>query len=144
MILGHRIRLVPTRSQEIYFRQACGVAGFASNWGLAERQRRLAAGEPASEAAIRRGLNAVKGAEFPWMREVGKCIPQHAIRNLGRAYAEYFRLRGRPELGKRINPPRFKRKGTRDAFRADNGTERRRFPALKARGRRIKIPRIGW
>jgi len=78
------------------------------------------------------------------MREVGKCAAQHAIRNLGRAYASYFSDSRNPGKRRPANRPHFKRKGVRDAFRADNGTEKRRFHALKAQGKRIKIPRIGW
>ncbi len=45
MILAHKIRLDPTRKQEIYFRKASGTARFVYNWGLAEWQRRYQAGE---------------------------------------------------------------------------------------------------
>jgi len=47
--LAHRIRLVPTADQEVYFRKACGVARFAYNWALAEwkRQYKAAKADPA-------------------------------------------------------------------------------------------------
>ncbi len=90
MILAHRIRLVPTADQESYFARACGVARFAYNWALAEWQRQYAAGEKPSEAALRKQLNALKHEQFPWMREVTKNAPQQGIKNLGRAYANFF------------------------------------------------------
>ena len=90
MILAHRVRLVPTLAQEISFRRACGVARFAYNWALAEWQRQYAAGEKPSEAGLRKQLNALKDGQFPWMREVTKNAPQQGIKNLGRAYANFF------------------------------------------------------
>ncbi len=83
MILAHRVRLVPTPPQEERFRQACGVARFAYNWGLAEWRRRYAAGEKPSEVVLRKALNAIKHEQFPWMAEVTKNAPQQAIKNLG-------------------------------------------------------------
>jgi putative transposase len=44
MILAHRVRLVPTREQEIYFRRASGVARFAYNWALAQWRQEYVAG----------------------------------------------------------------------------------------------------
>jgi hypothetical protein len=65
MILAHRIRLVPTLEQEIYFRRACGVARFAYNWALAEWKRQYDAGTKPSEVALRKALNAIKDDQFP-------------------------------------------------------------------------------
>jgi putative transposase len=81
MILAHRIRLVPTLEQEVYFRRACGVARFAYNWALAEWKRQYDAGTRLSEVALRKALKAIKYDQFPWMREVS-VLQQH-----GRALA---------------------------------------------------------
>ena len=89
-MLAHRVRLDLTPAQEEYFRRACGVARFAYNWALEEWQRQYRAGEKPSEAALRKRLNAIKDAQFPWMREVTKTAPQQAIKNLGRAYSNFF------------------------------------------------------
>ena len=45
---AQRIELDPTVVQIQYFKQACGVARFAYNWGLAEWQRQYLAGEKPS------------------------------------------------------------------------------------------------
>ncbi|HET6275608.1 MAG TPA: RNA-guided endonuclease TnpB family protein [Candidatus Cybelea sp.] len=137
MTLAHRIRLVPSADQEAYFRKACGVARFAYNWALAEWQRQHAASKHPNEIAMRRSLNAVKHEQFPWMREVTKNAPQQAIKNLGRAYANFF--------AKRSKYPLFKKKGkSRDAFRADNGCDTRHPDAVLVDGKRAKLPVIGW
>src|SRR6185312_3272603 len=84
----------------------------------------------------------------PWMREVTKNAPQQAIKNLGYAYEEYWRSLQRARRGeiswKRVNKPRFKRKGAHDSFRADNGPCKGRRDAVRTCGRRIKLPCIGW
>ena len=64
-------------------------------------------------ASLRRELNAIKKAEYPWMLEVGKCAPQQAIKNLGTAFNRFFKKQG--------GYPKFKKKGEHDSFRCDNG-----------------------
>jgi putative transposase len=148
VILAHRIRLDPTTAQEARFTRACGVARFAYNWGLAEWRRQYAAGERPSEIALRKRLNALKNGCFPWMREVSKNVPQQAIKNLGRAYTNFFGDLTKYRRGeipwKRVRAPRFKKKGRNDAFRADNGPDKRRPDAVTSAGRRVKLPLIGW
>lgn len=112
--LAHRIRLDPTADQVAYFGRACGVARFAYNWAVAESRRQHAAGARPSETALRRQLNAIKREQFPWMAEVGKCVPQHAIKHLGRAYANFFEDLAKYRRGalrwKRVRVPQVQEK----------------------------------
>lgn len=149
MILAHKIRLVPNAEQALYFARACGTARFAYNWALAEWRRRYAVGEKPSEIALRKALNAVKHEQFPWMREVTKNAPQQAIKNLGRAYANFLddlkRYRRGEIAWKRVRPPKFKKKGkTRDSFRADNGPDSQHPDAVQVQGKAVRLPLIGW
>jgi putative transposase len=148
MILAHRIRLVPTAAQESYFVRACGVARFAYNWALAEWQRQYAAGEKPSEAALRKQLNALKPEQFPWMLEVTKNAAQQGIKNLGRAYDNFFedleKYRRNELPWKRVRVPTFKQKGRHDSFRADNGPDKDHPDAVRTSGKRVKLPVIGW
>ena len=149
MNLSHRIRLDPTPVQAAYFSRACGVARFAYNWALAEWRQQYAAGEHPSEVALRKRLNAIKHSDFPWMREVTKNAPQQAIKNLGRAYSNFFDDLKKYRRGnipwKRVRVPKFKKKGkTHDAFRADNGPTTARQDALNVDGKRVRLPIIGW
>jgi putative transposase len=148
VILAHRIRLDPTTAQEAQFACACGVARFAYNWGLAEWRRQYLSGGKPSDVALRKQLNAIKSEQFPWMREVTKSAPQQALKNLGRAYANFFEdlkkfRRGEIPWGT-IRAPRFKKKDRHDAFRADNGTDKVHPHAVKTDGKRVKLPLIGW
>ena len=143
MILAHKIALDPTPEQARYFARAVGTARFAWNWALGRWQEEYAlwkeyqCGPKPSEGSLRRELNALKADAFPWMLEVTKTAPQHAIMNLGKAFKNFFE--GRAKY------PRFKRKGVaRESFRADAGTDKQHPNAVKVDGRRIKLPIIGW
>lgn len=148
MILAHRIRLVPTREQATYFLRASGVARFAYNWALAEWRRQYELGEKPSEVALRKSLNALKAEQFPWMREVTKNAPQQAIKNLGRAYTNFFddlkKCRRKELAWKRVRAPRFKKKGRHDGFRAEGGPDKAHPNAVQTDGKRVKLPIIGW
>jgi putative transposase len=61
----------------------------------------------------------------------GASSPQQAIKNLGRAFARFFK--------QEAHYPRFKKKGVHDSFRADNGPG-----TFACSGKRIKLPLIGW
>jgi transposase len=68
---------------------------------------------------------------FSWMYDVTRAAAQEAITDLGTAFRAFFEKRGRH--------PRFKRKDDRQRFCAANeeGT-------FRTRGKRIKLPVIGW
>jgi putative transposase len=146
--IGHRVRLVPTSEQEIAFRRACGVARFAYNWALSEWKRQHEAGEKPTEIALRKALNAIKGEQFPWMTEVTKNAPQQAIKNLGRAYVNFFDDLKKYRRGdiewKRVRAPKFKKKGRHDRFRADNGPDKNHPDAVQVCGKMVRLPVIGW
>jgi len=56
---------------------------------------------------LHRLLNRLKRtARYGWLYEVSKCAPQEALRDLDRAYANWWRSR---EQGRRVGRPRFKR-----------------------------------
>ncbi len=66
------------------------------------------------------------------MYEVSKCAPQEALRDLHRAFNNFYRGIKR---GQKVGFPQFKRKGVRDSFRL-TGT-------IRFEKRRIQLPRIG-
>ena len=131
MLLAHKIALDPNKAQRLYLARAAGTARFAWNWALAEWRQQYAMGGKPSEVSLRRQLNTVKRAEYPWMFDVTKCAVQEAIIDLGAAFRAFFEKRGKY--------PRFKRKDGRASFRAANeaGT-------FRTNGKRIKLPVVGW
>ncbi|MFH1779272.1 MAG: RNA-guided endonuclease TnpB family protein, partial [Candidatus Omnitrophota bacterium] len=74
----------------------------------------------------------LKKTEFPWMYEVSKCAPQEALRDLDRAYENFFR---RVKNGEGPGFPKFKKKGINDHFRLTGSIH----IFLKA----IQLPRLG-
>lgn len=48
------------------------------------------------------------------------------------------------KLGQKPSYPRFKKKGIRDSFRADNGPLKTGENAVQLDGKRVKFPRCGW
>ena len=118
MMISHRIELDPTNAQATHLAKAAGVARFAYNWalGLWNDIYQLHKQDPdvatTSEAELRRALNALKREHYPWMLEVTKCAPQMAIKNLGKAFENFF--------AGRSGYPRFKAKGRDDRFTLSN------------------------
>ena len=129
MILAHKIQLVPNDKQSTYLAKACGVARFAYNWALDRWKKQYEAGEKVSEGKLRKELNAIKREEYPWMLEVTKCAPQLAIKDLGKAFQNFF--------AKRAEFPKFKKKGQKDSFALSNDQ-------FSINGKTIRIPNLGY
>lgn len=115
---AYRYELKPNDKQTGLLLQSCGVARFAWNWGLA---RRIALFEEndgrdkfTSAITQHRELNALKKSEFPWMYTASKCAPQEALRDLDKAFINFWRGR---KTNRRVGFPKFKRKGVHDNFR---------------------------
>ena len=123
-------------TQAGYMARACGTSRFAYNWALAwwrDTYRQWLV-DPTScdrptEARARLHLNMVKAEEFGWMSLVTKCAPQEAIRDLGRAFTNFFE-------GRAGYPKRHKR-GVNDSFRVSSGF-------FTVDGNRLRLPHVGW
>ena len=88
---AHKIRLNPNPEQEAWLLQACGVARFCFNWGLAEWQRQYEAGEKTSAYRLKKPCNAIRRERFPWSYEVSNCAVDSGFRNLEAAFRHFFR-----------------------------------------------------
>lgn len=90
-----------------------GAARFAYNWGLDRKIQAYKAGKRTPSAIdLHRQLNLLKKGELAWMYEVSKCAPQEALRDLDKAYANFFR-RVKNKKARQNNKagfPRFKSK----------------------------------
>jgi transposase len=114
-----------------------GTARFAFNWGLRQKiDAYEATGKCLSYPELHRRLNALKKGELSWMYNYSKTIPQEALRDLDKAFANFFR---RVKQGNGAKPgfPRFKsRKWGIGSFRI--------WGSIRVEAGRIKLPRIGW
>ncbi len=114
-------------------RTAClkhaGASRWAFNFGLRRKKEAYAAGHKTPTAIdLHRELNALKATEIPWMYEVSKCAPQEALRNLDRAFVNFFEKRSRF--------PKFKsRKRGIGSFRLTG--------SISVNGNTVQLPRLG-
>ncbi len=131
---AHKIQLKPNNKQANYFVRACGVARFVYNWGLVEWNRQYEAGEKPSALRLDKQFNAIKKIEFPWVTEVSKDISQRSLKNLGKAFKNFFRnVKACREPGH----PRFKKRGVKDNFYITNCR-------IGFEGKKVRIPKLGW
>jgi putative transposase len=91
-------------------------------------------GETPTAVELHRLLNRLKRTpRFAWPSEVSKCAPQEALRDLDRAYANYWRGRRR---GRRVGVPRCKKRGRcPQRFRLTG--------AIRVQEGAVVLPRIG-
>ena len=131
-----KYELDPNNRQRTRFSQHAGCARFAYNWGLQQRIALYHQNQDkkrfTSAIAQHMELNRLKKTIFPWMYEVSKCAPQEALRDLDRAFKNFYR---ELKSGKRVGFPRFKKRGVHDSFRL-TGT-------IRFIGRMIQLPRLG-
>lgn len=144
MKCAFKTRILANNKQATYFLKACGVSRFAWNWGLAAWQKQYElwvdsgkqkALKP-SGMMLKKQLNSVKKADFPWMYEVTKYASQQPFIFLNRAWSDFFKKK--TMNGKPVGKPRFKRKGKSiDSFYVGGDQ-------VVVRGRYLKIPNLGW
>lgn len=135
MIIAHKIALKPNNAQRAYFKKACGVARFAYNWGLEMWQQQYQAHKENAENPrpdeflLCRQLNAIKREKFPFMLEVTKSAPERAIKDLGKAFRNFW--------AGRAKYPKFRKKSRHDSFYISNDL-------FRIIGNKIRIPKLGW
>jgi putative transposase len=130
---AYRYELKPNVCQKIHLAKHAGAARLAYNWGLALRIE-LFEKEKTFTNAIEQHklLNGLKVTEFPWMYEISKCAPQEALRDLDKAFKNFFRG---IKKSQQVGFPKFKKKGYQDSFRL-TGT-------IKIKRKEIQLPRLG-
>lgn len=135
ILKAYKTEIDPNNIQRTVLLRHTGAARFSYNWGLAQRKAEYeATGKSSNGIEQHRKLNALKPTEFPWMYEVSKCAMQEALRNLDKAYQNFFR---RVKNGEReVGFPKFKSKRTGiGGFRLTG--------AIHITVTHIKLPRIG-
>jgi putative transposase len=126
---GYKTELDPTRVQRALLSRSAGVARFTYNWGLARRKEEYErTGKSPNAIALHRQLTALKQTDFRWMYAVSKCAPQEALRDLDRAFKNFFE--GRAKY------PKFRsRKRRIGSFRL--------LGSIRAFHGALQLPRIG-
>ncbi|MBI6906711.1 transposase, partial [Pseudomonas aeruginosa] len=131
---AYKFRIEPTGEQQRKLRQFAGACRFVFNQALALQQaNREAGGKFIGYVAMARQLTAWRNStETVWLKEAPVHPLQHALKDLDRAYQNFFE--------KRADFPRFKRKGQRDSFRFPDSKQFK----LDQGNSRIFLPKLGW
>jgi transposase len=130
-----RYELAPTLTQQGVLANHAGAARWAWNWGLSVRCKAFKRrGQTLTAMDLHRLLVRLKRTtRYGWLYEVSKCAPQEALRDLDRAYANYWQGR---KQGRRVGFPRFKKRGRcAERFRLAG--------AIRVEDGAVVLPRIG-
>lgn len=130
ILKAYKTELDPNNVQRTLLAKHAGAARFTWNWALNRRiEEYKLTGKSSNAIEQHRQLNSLKPTDFPWMYEVSKCAPQEALRDLDKAFRNFF--------AKRAKHPRFKsKKRGLGGFRLTG--------SITIEADRIKLPRIGW
>lgn len=115
-------------------RRFAGACRFVFNKALALQKANFeAGGKFINYVAMAKELTAWRnGSETPWLKDAPVHPLQHALKDLERAYKNFF--------AKRAAFPRFKKKGQRDSFRYPDAKQIK----LDQANSRLFLPKLGW
>lgn len=115
-------------------RRFAGTCRFVFNKALAlQKERQERSEKKLSYAELCRQLTEWRnGTEAPWLKQAPTHPLQQALKDLERAYTNFF--------AKRAEYPRFKRKGQGDRFRYPDSKQIK----LDQANNRIFLPKLGW
>jgi putative transposase len=129
-----KFELLPRGRQQRDMRRFAGACRYVFNQALAlQKANYEGGGKFIGYVAMAKRLTEWRnGSETPWLKEAPVHPLQHALKDLERAYQNFF--------AKRAAFPRFKRKGQRASFRYPDAQQFK----LDEANRRIFLPKLGW
>lgn len=131
---AYKYELMPNGEQRRNMRRFAGSCRFVFNKALALQKENHEAGNKfIGYVAMAKLLTGWRnGVDTPWLKDT-PCHPlQHALKNLEKAYKNFF--------AKRADFPRFKRKGSGDSFRYPDPKQVK----LDQVNSRLFLPKLGW
>ncbi|WP_229511917.1 RNA-guided endonuclease InsQ/TnpB family protein [Paraburkholderia terrae] len=129
-----KYELMPTGEQQCKMRRFAGACRFVFNKALALHKERYEQGEKKlGYAGLCKLLTEWRnGAQTPWLKDAPTHPLQQALKDLERAYTNFF--------ARRADSPRFKKKGQGDSFRYPDPKQVK----LDQANSRIFLPKLGW
>jgi putative transposase len=129
-----KFELRPNGMQRQRMRCFAGSCRFVYNKGLALQKARFDAGEnKLGYVELSKRLTDWRNdPEIPWLKQAPTHPLQQALRDLERAYANFF--------AQRTNFPRFKKKGQHNSFRYPDPKQIK----LDQGNSRLFLPKLGW
>ena len=138
MLLGKKIRIVPTKEHEQKLWQSVGTARFIYNWTLGRQEENYILKDTCkngkkfiSDGDLRKELTILKKTEeLKWLNDVSNNVAKQAVKDGCEAYKRLFK--GLAEK------PRFKsRRKSKPSFYNDN-------IKLKVKSNMVLIEKVGW
>src|SRR5574343_245965 len=129
-----KYELMPSGEQLRQMRRFAGSCRFVFNKALALQKERYERGEKKlGYAGLCKLLTEWRnGTETPWLADAPVHPQQQTLKDLERAYSNFF--------AKRADYPRFKKKGQSDSFRYPDPKQIK----LDQTNSRIFLPKLGW
>ena len=108
---SQKIRIYSNNKQGTFLRRSCGCARLAYNYCLAKWSEDYKNGIKHNYYTIKKHFNSIKRELFPFVYEVSKWGLEAAIKDLDKAFRNFYE--------KRAKYPKFHKKGVKDSFRID-------------------------
>ena len=98
-----KIRLLPTREQEILFWKSAGTARWAYNYFLNANEQAYREGRRIAEGEVRKYINNVlKKTTHKWLKEVGSNVMKQGVKDAALALQKYIKgIAGKPRFKSR-------------------------------------------
>ncbi|MFD8382057.1 RNA-guided endonuclease InsQ/TnpB family protein [Streptomyces sp. NPDC059679] len=141
MKLRYNFRVYPSASQRGNLARAFGCARVVWNDVLRMRRDAHAKGLPrltAAELSKQVITDAKKTPERAWLGEVSAVVLQQSLRDLERAYSNFFASNNGARKGPTMGPPKMKKKSARQAVRF---TANARWSITESG--KLRLPKIG-
>ncbi len=98
-----KIRLLPTKEQEILFWKSAGTARWAYNYFLDANEQAYKEGRRITESEVRKYINNVlKKTTHTWLKEVGSNVMKQGVKDAALALKRYIKgISGKPKFKSR-------------------------------------------
>lgn len=128
-----KIRIYPTGKQKEYFLKCFGCRRLVYNTFLSlKRDFHKEEGISLTYSMCSMKLTEMKKMpEYSFLKEVDSTSLQSSLKDLDKAYDNFFKKKGKY--------PRFKKKGIKDSFRTINN-----YNSIRIENGRIKLPKVGF
>lgn len=131
-MITKKVRIKPTKQQEVQLYKSSGTARFIYNWVLGKQKENYKQGNKfISDSVLRKDITQLKKTEeFNWLNEVSNNVPKQAVKDACNAYKRFFK--GQAKF------PKFKsKKKTKPSFY--NDTQK-----LKVKEKLVLLEKVGW
>lgn len=133
MEYSYKFRIYPNREQENLMQRTFGCCRYVYNHFLAERQKSYKeTGKSPTRFQQDKELTILK-KELEWLREPDKCALQNTIKQLDKAYQNFFR---RVKQGETPGYPQYKRKHDNRRSYCTNSN-------IKVMDKAVQLPKLG-